>query len=61
MGADRAILMVAADDVQTDIEPLAVAKLLKGVIVKEESQGWSCAASRPSTTTWAPPGRCWAR
>jgi electron transfer flavoprotein beta subunit len=30
MGADRAILIVAADDVHTDIEPLAVAKLLKG-------------------------------
>jgi electron transfer flavoprotein beta subunit len=29
MGADRAILIVAADDVHTDIEPLAVAKLLK--------------------------------
>ena len=26
MGADRAILVVAADDVHTDIEPLAVAK-----------------------------------
>ena len=36
MGADRAILIVAADDVQTDIEPLAVAKLLKGVIDAEE-------------------------
>jgi len=32
MGADRAILIVAADDVHTDIEPLAVAKLLKAVI-----------------------------
>jgi electron transfer flavoprotein beta subunit len=29
MGADRGILIVAADDVHTDIEPLAVAKLLK--------------------------------
>ncbi len=35
MGADRAILVVAADDVHTDIEPLAVAKLLKGVIDEE--------------------------
>ena len=26
MGADRAILVVASDDVNTDIEPLAVAK-----------------------------------
>ncbi|MEM9349685.1 MAG: electron transfer flavoprotein subunit beta/FixA family protein [Pseudomonadota bacterium] len=36
MGADRAILVVAADDVHTDIEPLAVAKILKGVIDAEE-------------------------
>ena len=35
MGADRAILITAADDVHTDIEPLAVAKLLKGVIEEE--------------------------
>ena len=35
MGADRAILVVAADDVHTDIEPLAVAKILTA-IVKEE-------------------------
>ena len=36
MGADRAILVVAADDVHTDIEPLAVAKIL-AAIVKEEN------------------------
>jgi len=36
MGADRAILVVAADDVQTDIEPLAVAKILKAVIDEEQ-------------------------
>jgi electron transfer flavoprotein beta subunit len=36
MGADRAILIVAADDVMTDIEPLAVAKLLKAVIDEEQ-------------------------
>ena len=35
MGADRAILIVAADDVHTDIEPLAVAKLLAGVAAAE--------------------------
>ncbi len=35
MGADRAILVVAADDVHTDIEPLAVAKILKGVVEAE--------------------------
>jgi electron transfer flavoprotein beta subunit len=36
MGADRAILIIAADDVHTDIEPLAVAKLLKAVIDAEQ-------------------------
>jgi len=36
MGADRAILIKAADTVETDIEPLAVAKLLKAVIAEEE-------------------------
>jgi electron transfer flavoprotein beta subunit len=36
MGADRAILITAADDVHTDIEPLAVAKLLKAVIDEEQ-------------------------
>jgi electron transfer flavoprotein beta subunit len=38
MGADRAILIIAAEDVHTDIEPLAVAKLLAAV-VKEEAPG----------------------
>jgi len=38
MGADRAILIEAAETVDTDIEPLAVAKLLKAV-VDEESPG----------------------
>jgi electron transfer flavoprotein beta subunit len=38
MGADRAILVIAADDVHTDIEPLAVAKILKA-IVDEEAPG----------------------
>ena len=36
MGADRAILVIAADDVHTDIEPLAVAKILKGIIDEEQ-------------------------
>ncbi|PTE22177.1 electron transfer flavoprotein subunit beta [Cereibacter changlensis JA139] len=35
MGADRAILIQAADDVHQDIEPLAVAKLLKAVVEAE--------------------------
>jgi electron transfer flavoprotein beta subunit len=38
MGADRAILVVATDDVHNDIEPLAVAKILK-VIIDEEQPG----------------------
>jgi electron transfer flavoprotein beta subunit len=38
MGADRAILIEATDNVQVDIEPLAVAKLLAAV-VKEEGPG----------------------
>jgi electron transfer flavoprotein beta subunit len=38
MGADRAILIEAAADVHTDIEPLAVAKLLAAV-VREEGPG----------------------
>ena len=38
MGADRAILIEAASDVHTDIEPLAVARLLAAV-VKEEAPG----------------------
>ncbi|NNM73722.1 electron transfer flavoprotein subunit beta/FixA family protein [Enterovirga aerilata] len=36
MGADRAILIVAAADAHQDIEPLAVAKILKAVIDEEQ-------------------------
>jgi len=36
MGADRAILIVAAQDVHQDIEPLAVAKLLAKVVEAEQ-------------------------
>ena len=36
MGADRGILVVAAEDVHTDIEPLAVAKILKAVVDEEQ-------------------------
>ncbi len=36
MGADRAILVVAAEDVHTDIEPLAVAKILAGIVAEEQ-------------------------
>ena len=36
MGADRAILVVAAEDVHTDIEPLAVAKILAKLVAEEQ-------------------------
>ncbi|MDR9426815.1 MAG: electron transfer flavoprotein subunit beta/FixA family protein [Salibaculum sp.] len=36
MGADRAILVVAADDVHEDIEPLSVAKILAKVVEAEQ-------------------------
>lgn len=38
MGADRAILVVATDDVSIDIEPLAVAKILAKVVAQEAPQ-----------------------
>jgi electron transfer flavoprotein beta subunit len=38
MGADRAILIVAADDMHQDIEPLAVAKILAKVAEAEGAQ-----------------------
>ncbi len=37
MGADRAILIVAADDPHIDLEPLAVAKILAKVAEEEQS------------------------
>ena len=36
MGADRAILVIASEDVHQDIEPLAVAKILKGIVDEEQ-------------------------
>lgn len=36
MGADRAILVVATDDVHNDIEPLTVAKILKAIVEEEQ-------------------------
>ena len=38
MGADRGILVQAADNVNTDVEPLAVAKILQAVIAEEAPQ-----------------------
>jgi len=36
LGADRGILVVAADDVHNDIEPLAVARILKAIVDEEQ-------------------------
>ncbi len=36
MGADRAILVVASEDVHQDIEPLTVAKILKAIVDEEQ-------------------------
>jgi electron transfer flavoprotein beta subunit len=36
MGADRAILVVASEDPNRDIEPLAVAKILAGIVAAEK-------------------------
>ncbi|MCF3973632.1 electron transfer flavoprotein subunit beta/FixA family protein [Paracoccus salsus] len=38
MGADRAILVIASDDVHQDIEPLAVAKILAKLVEEEAPQ-----------------------
>jgi electron transfer flavoprotein beta subunit len=53
LGADRAIL------VETDVElqPLAVAKLLKAIVDKEQPRS-CCSASRRSTTTRTRRARC---
>ena len=56
MGADRAILVVAADDVHQDIEPLAVAKILAAVAKAEGTElvdmNSSCAAALQLLTTF---------
>lgn len=38
MGADRAILVTASEDAATDIEPLAVAKILAAIVRDEQPQ-----------------------
>lgn len=38
MGADRAILVEAADDVHVDVEPLAVAKVLAKIVEEEKPE-----------------------
>jgi electron transfer flavoprotein beta subunit len=56
IGADRGILVETTEELQ----PLAVAKLLKALIDKEQP-GWSFWASKPLTTTATRPARCWLR
>lgn len=56
LGADRAILV----ETGVELEPLAVAKLLKA-ICQREAPKWSSAESKQSTTTATRPGRCWPR
>jgi electron transfer flavoprotein beta subunit len=56
MGADRGILV----ETDTLVEPLAVAKILKGV-VERKSLTSSSSASRRSTTIPTRPARCWPR
>jgi electron transfer flavoprotein beta subunit len=38
MGADRAILVKAVDNVENDVEPLAVAKILKAIVDEEKPE-----------------------
>ena len=56
MGADRGIL-VKTDG---DVEPLAVAKILKAV-ARPKSLRWSSPASSPLTMIPTRPARCWPR
>ena len=53
MGADRGILIRT----DAELEPLAIAKLMKA-IVEREQPGWSSPASSQSTVTTPRPGRC---
>ncbi len=58
MGADRAILIEAAETTDTDIEPLAVAKLLKAVI-DEEQPGLVICGKQAIDNDMNATGRCW--
>jgi electron transfer flavoprotein beta subunit len=53
IGADRAILFETSEELQ----PLAVAKLLKALVDKEQP-GLVILANKPSTTTATRPARC---
>ena len=56
IGADRAILVETTEELQ----PLAVAKLLKAWWTRS-NRAWSFWASRPLMTTATRPARCWRR
>ena len=56
IGADRAILVESSEELQ----PLAVAKLLKALVDKEQPR-WLSSASRPLTTIRTRRARCWRR
>ena len=60
MGADRAILVVAAEDVHQDIEPLAVAKILKA-IVDEEQPGLVLCGKQAIDNDMNATVKCWPR
>ena len=57
MGADRGILVKA----EGNVEPLAVAKILKADRRRRRSPASSFSASRRSTTIPTRPARCWPR
>ncbi len=57
MGADRGILV----ETDAELQPLAVAKLLKAVCDEEQPELVILPASRRSTTTPTRPARCWPR
>ncbi len=56
IGADRGILVETTEELQ----PLAVAKLLKALVDKEQP-GLVILGKQPSTTTATRPARCWPR
>ena len=58
MGADRAILVEAADNVETDTEPLAVAKIL-AKIVEDEQPGLVLCGKQAIDNDMNATARCW--
>jgi len=54
IGADRAVLV----EIDAELQPLAVAKLLKAICQKDR-RGWSSWASSDRRRRQTRPGRCW--